>query len=1196
MADEIWLDVLPSMRNLAPELIKGASKAAKDAGSKAGKDYAGAFSDGADGASDAAVQELETAQKRATGLVAKLSGDVSKARQAQQKSAAAALDAETKLTTAVEKYGAGSSQAEAATLRLEAARGKAADDTARFKNAENGLREAQKSLTVTTEQLETAQKNVGQEVAEQPKKWGKFGAALAAARQKAEDFSGSVGGMITNLAGAVGGAALLTEAFGTALEGETAVDRISAALGATPAQAEAYGAAAGALYSNGFGENMDDVSTAVDAVVSSMAGMRDASAKDIEAITGHAMNLAGAFDVDVAEAATAAGSLMKNGLAKDATGAFDLITGAMQQIPQSLRGEVLPVMDEYGKHFAALGIDGETAMGMIVAASADGAIGMDKMGDALKEFTIRATDMSKGTSGVYTTLGLDMEDMTNKLLAGGETAEGAMAQIVHGLQNIKDPGEQAAASLALFGTPLEDLGTDQIPNFLGMVDPMGDAFASLDGKAAEMGKTLNDNTAVSLETVKRSFMGMLTEGITPALGPLKAVADWATNTPGVLEAVGIALGVVAVAWGYVTLAASPWLAIALGIGVAIAGLILVIQNWGAIMGWLGDKVLKPFLNWIAPAWNAVMTGMEWAWQNILKPVWDGIAAAANWLYKTILQPVFKWIGEAWTNWTNNAKWAWQNILKPVWDAVAAGGQWLWNTILKPVFSGLKAGWDAALNGVKWAWNNILKPVWDAVAAGGKWLWEKALKPAFGWVKSGWDGLTKNFGIIWDKYGEPVFSAISSLLKGDFPNAFKKGKEAVKNIWDSVANIVRKPINFVIGTVYNDGLKAMFNGIASKLGLKWRLPDVAGLPAFAKGGLAKPGWALVGEEGPELVNFSSPGRVYTASETQDMLGGREQAPEGALQTLAGSSPAEAKLPAGGFWGDVWGNVTSAVGKAKDWVVGKIAEGVRALTTPLKSTISNFLPGAGINELIRGGAHKLIDDMVGWAVNKDDAAEKAQAAEFGGAVYDGPLGRFHRPSKGPFTSMYGPRWGGFHTGVDIAGGGPTYAALPGVVQRVGWNAVAGKTGIGIYLNHGPGLWTYYGHNPVGGPRVKVGDQVKGGQHIGYQGATGNVTGTHVHFEVHKGRVNGTQNPMKYLHDTGGVHEPGTWSYNGLKQPEYVFTEPQWATLDALAARGAAASEIPGDITVVIRVEDLEGIKTVEEFIAMARRRARQKKGSN
>lgn len=40
--------------------------------------------------------------------------------------------------------------------------------------------------------------------------------------------------------------------------------------------------------------------------------------------------------------------------------------------------------------------------------------------------------------------------------------------------------------------------------------------------------------------------------------------------------------------------------------------------------------------------------------------------------------------------------------------------------------------------------------------------------------------------------------------------------------------------------------------------------------FAAGGLAMPGWAIVGERGPELVNFSTPGRVYTAEQTQRML--------------------------------------------------------------------------------------------------------------------------------------------------------------------------------------------------------------------------------------------------------------------------------------------------------------------------------------
>lgn len=44
----------------------------------------------------------------------------------------------------------------------------------------------------------------------------------------------------------------------------------------------------------------------------------------------------------------------------------------------------------------------------------------------------------------------------------------------------------------------------------------------------------------------------------------------------------------------------------------------------------------------------------------------------------------------------------------------------------------------------------------------------------------------------------------------------------------------------------------------------------GVKLYARGGLAMPGWAIVGEEGPELVNFSQPGRVYTAQQTAKML--------------------------------------------------------------------------------------------------------------------------------------------------------------------------------------------------------------------------------------------------------------------------------------------------------------------------------------
>ena len=63
-------------------------------------------------------------------------------------------------------------------------------------------------------------------------------------------------------------------------------------------------------------------------------------------------------------------------------------------------------------------------------------------------------------------------------------------------------------------------------------------------------------------------------------------------------------------------------------------------------------------------------------------------------------------------------------------------------------------------------------------------------------------------------------------------------------------------------------------------------DKAGVKAFARGGLAMPGWAVVGEEGPELVNFSQPGRVYTAADTAALF--RGATPRAAADTGSGSS--------------------------------------------------------------------------------------------------------------------------------------------------------------------------------------------------------------------------------------------------------------------------------------------------------------------
>ena len=56
---------------------------------------------------------------------------------------------------------------------------------------------------------------------------------------------------------------------------------------------------------------------------------------------------------------------------------------------------------------------------------------------------------------------------------------------------------------------------------------------------------------------------------------------------------------------------------------------------------------------------------------------------------------------------------------------------------------------------------------------------------------------------------------------------------------------------------------------------YRLYGAAEGRKFAAGGYAAPGWALVGERGPELVNFSDPARVYTADQTRAALDGRSE---------------------------------------------------------------------------------------------------------------------------------------------------------------------------------------------------------------------------------------------------------------------------------------------------------------------------------
>jgi murein DD-endopeptidase MepM/ murein hydrolase activator NlpD len=148
-----------------------------------------------------------------------------------------------------------------------------------------------------------------------------------------------------------------------------------------------------------------------------------------------------------------------------------------------------------------------------------------------------------------------------------------------------------------------------------------------------------------------------------------------------------------------------------------------------------------------------------------------------------------------------------------------------------------------------------------------------------------------------------------------------------------------------------------------------------------------------------------------------------------------------------------------------------------------------------------------------VNQISEQIAKQLAQSTGALPAGPIQPGGHgliwPVNGPVVSGFGPRWGSFHEGIDIAvpTGTPIRAAASGSVEIAG-----AEGGYGNYtcVDHGGGLSTCYAHQER--ILVSVGQQVSQGQIIGISDCTGHCLGPHVHFEI---RVNGQAvDPMGYL----------------------------------------------------------------------------------
>ncbi|WP_405578960.1 peptidoglycan DD-metalloendopeptidase family protein [Streptomyces sp. NBC_01190] len=113
--------------------------------------------------------------------------------------------------------------------------------------------------------------------------------------------------------------------------------------------------------------------------------------------------------------------------------------------------------------------------------------------------------------------------------------------------------------------------------------------------------------------------------------------------------------------------------------------------------------------------------------------------------------------------------------------------------------------------------------------------------------------------------------------------------------------------------------------------------------------------------------------------------------------------------------------------------------------------------------------------------------------------------------------GSMWSsGYHTGVDflVGSGTPVHAVAAGTVYSAGADGAYGND---VIIKHADGKYTLYGH--LTQPLVSAGQTVTEGQEIGISGATGNVTGPHLHFEVRTTPSYGSDiDPIAYLASHG------------------------------------------------------------------------------
>ncbi|MBT8160987.1 MULTISPECIES: phage tail tape measure protein [Arthrobacter] len=592
--------------------------------------------------------------------------------------------------------------------------------------------------------------------------------------------------------------------------------------------------------------------------------------------------------------------------------------------------------------------------------------------------------------------------------------------------------------------------------------------------------------------------------------------------------------------GFVQWWMSVWTPIETGFKAVWDGIVTVAKFVVTLLAAVLIGPIVGIVHLLGDAWN-------WLWKNAIKPAWDGIVdvmkVAWNWILGNVINPIVNYVKFV----ASIYVWLWQNVLVPVWNGIVDVFRTAWNWILTNVVQPIIDWYHKLADTFTWFWQNVVVPVWkgiqDAIAFAWNWIVQNVMNfihteitglgIIFNWlhddvIKPVWQAIQDAIGAAWNWLTQNVFDPIGKVIDG-VGKGFDAMGQGIKKAWDGMKEAAKVPIQFVVDTIYNNGILPVWNNVAKTVGIAPIDPVHLN---FATGGTV-PGYS----PGNDTVHaMLSPGEGVLVPQAVRALGGASGID--AINSMFGHGGGPSlkggrqHFADGGVVGDIIGSIGNVVGGALNGLKDAALGGLRALAAPVVQGIEHLADGSlgstGFGGLMDSGVHKIGDGFLSFLGGKDStAAKSAGNANIGspGAV-SGDLAQWVAQAMSDAGVTGGDWLNGLETiAMHESGGNPNAA------NNWDSNAAAGDPSRGLMQTIGSTFEAYRSAALPDDIFDPVANIVAG---IGYirsrYGGIGNVPG-----------LVSMSNGGPYVgYDSGGWLQPGiTQVYNGTGKPERVIS---------------------------------------------------------